>query len=266
MDSTSGRRMVPESSTPPLGASGGPASAHGRYAGVEIPLSESELGELGAILASVSASNSMTVEELDGFFAALIAGPAVAKPCQYWPVVFGRPVADSATLDFIRNGNPLLPLFARHWHTILTTLGRGEGYLPYLCDRAVASASGYDWARGFMRAVGLRRAAWSALFDNEEDTSAILPMMLLVHESDPDPALRPAPVSAEQRDEIVGLMTLGLVRVYRFFHGAEPNGRRATSVATATIGQRMSPCAPCPCGSEKAYRECCEALNETPVH
>ena len=250
MDNTSGRRMTPEPSAPPVDAGAVAAGERGRYPGVEIPLSDSELEDLAAILANVSGSNSMTLEELDGFFAALIAGPAVAKPCQYWPVVLGCPVGDSATLDFIRNGNPLLPLFARHWHTILTTLGRGEVYLPYLRDRTDVSTSGYDWARGFMRAVGLRRGAWSALFDNEDDTSAILPMMLLVHESDPDPALRPAPVSAEQRDEIVGLMPVGLVRVYRLFRRTEAADGRTTTVATAATAQRTPVNAPCPCGSE----------------
>jgi uncharacterized protein len=37
----------------------------------------------------------MNVEELDGFFAALVAGPEVVMPSQYLPEVFGGEGSDS---------------------------------------------------------------------------------------------------------------------------------------------------------------------------
>ena len=58
------------------------------------PLSDFELGVLATILADFRDSKAMGVDELDGFFAALNAGPTVAKPFQYWPVVLGSPIGD----------------------------------------------------------------------------------------------------------------------------------------------------------------------------
>jgi Uncharacterised protein family (UPF0149) len=47
------------------------------------PLTEAELDRLGEFLDCCEGGKAMNVEELDGFFAALIAGPEVVMPSEY---------------------------------------------------------------------------------------------------------------------------------------------------------------------------------------
>ena len=54
-------------------------------------------------------------------------------------------------------------------------------------------AAANDWARGFMRGVELRREAWADLIASEEHGGSILPMLMLYHEHDPHPEMRPNP-------------------------------------------------------------------------
>jgi uncharacterized protein len=46
------------------------------------PLTDSELDRLGDFLKSCKGSRAMNVEVLDGFFAALIAGPETVMPSE----------------------------------------------------------------------------------------------------------------------------------------------------------------------------------------
>jgi uncharacterized protein len=53
------------------------------------PLTDAELGRLGDFLKSCKGGRAMNVEHLDGFFAALIAGPETVMPSEYYREVFG---------------------------------------------------------------------------------------------------------------------------------------------------------------------------------
>ena len=53
------------------------------------PLTDAELNHLGEFLADCAGGDAMNVEELDGFFAALVAGPEIVVPSEYLPEVFG---------------------------------------------------------------------------------------------------------------------------------------------------------------------------------
>lgn len=180
------------------------------------PLSEEELTELGRLLAESGFGSAMDVEELDGFFAGLLVGPPVAKPCHYWPVVLGENVADPCTLEYIRTTTTLLPLFARHWYTIAQTLDRGNVHLPHLPD-APSATSGRVWARGFLRAVELQIDDWQPLIASDEHAAALIPMMILAHEDDRNSQLQAPRQSAEKRDELIRLMVVGVLRAHHYF-------------------------------------------------
>ena len=53
------------------------------------PLNDAELDRLEDFLKSCKGGKAMNVEQLDGFFAALIAGPETVMPSEYSPEVFG---------------------------------------------------------------------------------------------------------------------------------------------------------------------------------
>lgn len=54
-----------------------------------------------------------------------------------------------------------------------------------------------------MRAMKFRREDWAELLDDEEHGGALIPILALVHEHDPDPTLRPyqEPITADRRDQ-----------------------------------------------------------------
>ena len=52
-------------------------------------LTDAELDRLGDFLKSCKGGRAMNVEALDGFFAALIAGPETVMPSEYNREVFG---------------------------------------------------------------------------------------------------------------------------------------------------------------------------------
>jgi yecA family protein len=142
----------------------------------------------------------MNVEALDGFFAALIAGPETVMPSEYYPEVFGGEISDACEFGSLDEANEILGLMMRHWNDIAGTLFQGEAYVPLLLEDENGTAHGNDWARGFMRGMGMRHDGWAELVNDEEHGGCLIPMMMLCHEHDEDPEMRPEPMSPEKHE------------------------------------------------------------------
>ena len=54
------------------------------------PLTEAELDRVSALLERFDNKRSMNLEQLDGFFAALISGPQIVPPSDYLPMICGE--------------------------------------------------------------------------------------------------------------------------------------------------------------------------------
>jgi len=220
------------------------------------PLTDAELERLGSFLKGCKGGKAMNLEELDGFFAALIAGPEVVMPSEYNREVFGGDLSQTAEFASLDEANEILGLMMRHWNTIAATLFKGEVYVPLLLEDENGVEHGNDWARGFMRGMHLRHDGWAELVNDDQHCGWLLPMMMLCHEHDEDPKMRPEPISPKQREEIIVHMAAGLVGAYRYFRsrqaaaaGSKPAPRRKA----AKVGRNE----PCPCRSGKKYKNCC---------
>jgi uncharacterized protein len=86
------------------------------------PLTDAELDRLGDVLKACKGGRAMNVETLDGFFAALIAGPEAVMPSEYYPEVFGGEISDTCEFDSLDEANEFLGLMMRHWNDIAETL------------------------------------------------------------------------------------------------------------------------------------------------
>ena len=64
------------------------------------PLTDAELDRLGDFLKGCKGGKAMNVERLDGFFAALIAGPETVMPSEYNREVFGGDLSE--VVEFAR--------------------------------------------------------------------------------------------------------------------------------------------------------------------
>jgi len=221
------------------------------------PLTDAEFDRLGEFLKSCRGGKAMNVEELDGFFAALVAGPDIVMASEYLPEVFGGEMSDARGFADFDEANDILGLLMRHWNAIADVLHRDEVYVPILLEGEDGIAHGNDWARGFMRGMHMCHDGWAELVNDEEHGGCLIPMMMLCHEHDDDPAMRPEPISPERREDIIVHMAAGLLAAYRHFKSQ----RQAYAATDAPEPRRNAPKIgrndPCPCGSGKKYKRCC---------
>src|SRR3989442_807361 len=96
------------------------------------PLTDAELDRLAEFLKGCKGGTAMNVEQLDGFFAALIAGPETVMPSEYYREVFGGEVSDTCEFRSLDEANDILALIMRHWNAIAETLHKDEIYVPLL--------------------------------------------------------------------------------------------------------------------------------------
>src|SRR5207247_1604554 len=176
------------------------------------PLTDAELDRLGDFLESRKSGKAMSVEELDGFFAALIAGPETVMPSEYYPKVFGGEMSEACEFRSLDEANEILGLMMRHWNTIASTLHRDDVYVPLLLKDQDGTVHGNDWARGFMRGMHMRHDGWAELVSDERNGGCLIPMMMLCYEHDEDPEMRPKTISPEQREAVIAHMAVGLLR------------------------------------------------------
>ena len=66
------------------------------------PLTEVELDHLGQFLKNCKSGKAMNIEELDGFFAALIAGPEIVAPSEYMPELFGSETPETRAFSTLQ--------------------------------------------------------------------------------------------------------------------------------------------------------------------
>src|SRR3989442_6023117 len=94
------------------------------------PLTETELERLEEFLESCKGGKAMNIEELDGFFAALIAGPEVVLPSEYLPEACGGDMSYTCEGASLYEANDILALPIRHSNDIAHTVGKDQGYVP----------------------------------------------------------------------------------------------------------------------------------------
>lgn len=222
------------------------------------PLNDAELDRLGDFLKGCRGGKAMNIEQLDGFFAALIAGPETVMPSEYCPEVFGGEMSEVCEFSSREEANEIFGLMIRHWNTIAGALFNREVYVPLLLEDENGVAHGNDWARGFMHGMHMRHEGWAELINDEENGGCLIPMMMLCHEHDEDPEMRPKPITPEKREDIIVHMAAGLVGAYRYFR--EHQKAYAGSACAPESGRTTSKVGrndPCPCGSGKKYKKCC---------
>jgi uncharacterized protein len=221
------------------------------------PLTDAELDRLGDFLESCKGGKAMNVEALDGFFAALIAGPDTVMPSEYYREVFGGEMSDACEFESLDEANEVLGLMMRHWNTIASTLHKDDVYVPLLLLDENGVPHGNDWAHGFMRGMHMRHDGWAELMDNEEHGGCLVPIMMLYHEHDEDPKMRPKPISPEQREDVIGHMGAGLVGAYRYFRAHRQVSPSPDTSEPPRTAPKVGRNDPCPCGSGKKYKRCC---------
>lgn len=230
-------------------------------------LTEADLDRLEQFLADLPAP-AMNLESVDGFFCALISGPELVSVNEYLPEVWGPEPPFESEAEF----REIFGLLMQHWNGIaddlLRTLSDPEHrYYPVISEDEHGVAHGNDWAHGYWRGVELRRQAWAPLLADRE-IGCLVPMMILLHEHDPDPKRRSPPMSVEQRDELLISLMAGAMAAYRYFEPMRRTAALADPLHGETIrraGPKVGRNDPCPCGSGRKYKRCCGAGPGSPT-
>ncbi len=116
---------------------------------------------------------------------------------------------------------------------------------------------GNDWARGFMRGMHMRHGGWAELVNDEEHGGCLTPMMMLYHEHDEDPEMRPDPFTPDKREQVIALMAAGLMNAYEYFRQEREADLGVHAPERQRNAAKVGRNDPCPCGSGKKYKKCC---------
>ena len=223
------------------------------------PLTYAELDRLGDFLKSCKGGKAMNLEEVDGFFAALLAGPETVMPSEYYSEVFGGEMSEACEFGSLDAADEILGLLMRHWNKIASTLYKGEIHVPLICEDEKGELHGNDWARGFMRGMHMRHDGWAELVNDEKHGGCLVPMMMLYHEHDQDPEVRPDPITPEKREEVIAFMAAGLMNAYEYFRKEREGDLGVLAAEPRSNAAKVGRNNPCPCGSGKKYKKCCGA-------
>lgn len=217
------------------------------------PLTDEELDRLQDLLDSLP--EAMNLEMLDGFLTALVCSPQYVPPSDYLPVALGEAEGAFATPEVAED---CLGLLMRHWNAIVRDLRDEEFHDPILFEDEDGQPKGNEWAEGFLEGMSLGGEGWRALALDEARNDLLLPVFILGHEHDSDPQLRPEPITAEMRLELLGELTAVLPDIYRHF---ELLRREASLPPESRPARRTGPKIgrndPCPCGSGRKFKQCC---------
>jgi uncharacterized protein len=109
------------------------------------PLTDPELERLEDFLYSVNPGEAMSLEEMDGFFCALICSPDLVPPSEYLPHLWGgEHVLHS--FESAEEAQEILTLISRHWNTIAAFLLRDEPYPALMGEYEDGNVTGQEWA------------------------------------------------------------------------------------------------------------------------
>ena len=225
------------------------------------PLSDTELDKLSGILTRFGAQGAMNLETLDGFFAALIAGPDTVLPSEYLPVIWGDGMVNEDTFRAQSILEEFFSLVTHHWNYISETLRSGDVYVPLVMEDEEGIACGNDWANGFLRGMELRREDWGALIDDEDHAGCLVAIFALAHEHNPDPELRSydKPINPELREKLILSAAAGVMQIHQYFEKRRRilNAGLTSDATFRRLAPKVGRNDPCPCGSGKKYKHCC---------
>lgn len=174
------------------------------------PMEERDYQRLADTLNRFVAQGAMNLEQLDGFFAALLAGPEAMRPADCMPLILGAAFDDDDAFPSVKVLEQFGTLLSRHWHDVAAALHEGD-FQPWLEADAAGHAHGNDWAEGFVRAMALQQEDWDPLFDDATLAAGLAPIMALALEHDPDadPEARAYLAQADQAEREAWLAGLG---------------------------------------------------------
>jgi uncharacterized protein len=225
------------------------------------PLSEKELDQLSSILSSFPHEKAMTLEEVDGFFAAFHCCPEITPFSEILPDIWGDETGEEdAPFKSTEEFNQFLDLLLRYWNHVGQRFQEEVFFPTLLQDNETEEVKGNEWAQGFLRGTYIA-GGFQELMEDENEGGCFIPIFVLAYEHDANPELRPfkESIPPEERETLLALLCAGVTRIYHYFSShrkayAQKDKEKNTIRNSANKIGRNDPCY---CGSGIKYKKCC---------
>lgn len=207
-------------------------------------------GAIAPLLDAQASSPEHTDAHLHGFFSGIVSGPMIMPSEWLSRVTDLRAMED---LDAVRTR---VSGIMKVYNAVARQLyeERDQFIATVEAFSEVAQGEGsIAWARGYFDAVAMRAQEWEAIGRDEETRKLMMPIGVLNFECGRDPNKRAWLHDAEFRGNLSHASALAAIGIWEAWrgrlHGAGQPVRRSEP--------KISPNAPCPCGSGKKYKRCC---------
>ncbi len=198
----------------------------------------------------------MNLEMLDGFFAALLAGPEHRNAIDYLSVIWGEGTPAELALPTRDEQQEFVQLVVNHWNSTNQLLESETLFSPILKED-LETADAHDWASGFMKGVSMHSSAWQKFLNDENNAGPMVPIFALYYQHSDDPAMQPfaKALEGEEKQNIIAAAAGAVMMIKQYF-----DKRRKKPVAETTFqreGEKVGRNDPCPCGAGKKFKQCC---------
>ncbi|OYW52312.1 MAG: hypothetical protein B7Y80_20025 [Hyphomicrobium sp. 32-62-53] len=224
-------------------------------------LTDEEKDTIRATLARVKGGNIPTLEALDGFLTALVIGPDLVLPSEFFEVIKqGASEDDGLVFETTDEASTFFHLVMKLWNGINDDFQNREVHLSILDGDDIGMPKGNDWAQGFIKGTHLRFEPWRDIANDEARGGLFVPIWALAYEHAEDPKLRPyaEPMSEERREQLLVSMMAATKRFYEIFKARRAlGGSRSSGMPYYRTEPKVGRNDRCPCGSGKKYKHCC---------
>ena len=206
----------------------------------------------------------MTLAEFDGYVAGLLVCPEMVMPSEWLPLVWGE-----GALQDIQRVEQITQAVMDHYNRVARVLASDPVlYGPIFgVDPNSDDLLWEPWISGFERAMRFRPDAWDQVIQSDDD-DAVSSLSMIIAMNRIDQGTSELPEGAiDEFDRMVPNMIPQIVRTLnswtksRHVHGALLRDDSMTDLPMNVVpfrGKKIGRNDPCPCGSGKKYKRCCE--------
>ena len=224
-------------------------------------LTDEEMDTIRAMLARVKGGNIPNIEALDGFLTALVIGPDLVMPSQFFAVIKqGASEDDDLVFETTEEASTFFNIVMKLWNSINAAFQSGEFHMPILEEDETGVARANDWAQGFIKGTHLRHEPWAEIANDEARGGLFVPIWALAYENAEDPKLRSytEPIPEERREQLVFGMIAATKRFYEIFRARRAlGGSRSSGMPYYRTEPKVGRNDRCPCDSGQKYKHCC---------
>ena len=213
---------------------------------------------MGLLASPAAPKCAMSALELEGYLTGIIVAPSPIRPSLWMAGVWD----DEPDFDDMMQVQSVFEAVGLMFNRLSTRIERSLQLLEAecICDYrpAFQPAEGKasheavrTWARGFWKAMSLAPAQWIALAEDERLQPIITPLVGFIEIEDPE--FEPAEDIEERLDEAAANIPRAILLLRKI---AQLRASRA-SAAGPTRRTKIGRNDPCPCGSGRKFKRCC---------